>query len=113
MANCPWTEGLSENEEENDQSALLRQFYNGKRPEVRFGVNFRDTPEAFATHPERIYKVLEFVTTLPKVGKRWPNLYFQKQTLCRTESPSKIPKIFDVNKPITSKILLNLNAYLA
>ena len=72
MENCPWNDSESA-EEAGEQSRLLREFYEGEKPKVRFGVNFRDMPEAFAKHPERVYRVLEFITTLPqvKMRKRW------------------------------------------
>ena len=69
LENCPWNDSESA-EEAGEQSRLLREFYEGEKPKVRFGVNFRDMPEAFAKHPERVYRVLEFITTLPEVKTR-------------------------------------------
>ena len=46
----------------------MREFYEGVKPKVRLGVNFRDMPEAFANYPERVYRVIEFLTTLPEVS---------------------------------------------
>ena len=81
MENCPWNESES-TDEAGEQSRLLWEFYEGVKPKVRFGVNFRDMPEAFANYPERVYRVIEFLTTLPEVKNNeimrlWATIKFQ------------------------------------
>ena len=66
LENCPWNAAESD-EECGKQSRMLRDFYGGVKPQVRLGVNFRDIPEAFAKHPDRVYQALEFLTNLPEV----------------------------------------------
>ena len=67
-ANIPWADDWNESAA-GEQSRLLYNLYEGDKPRVRFAVNLRDLPEAFATNPERIYKMVEFLATLPKVTK--------------------------------------------
>ena len=65
--NCPWADDYDD-EKATEQSKLLHDLYQGEKPPVRLAVNLRDLPEAFATNPERVFKVVEFLTTLPEVG---------------------------------------------
>ena len=65
--NCPWAESTDWSTA-GEQSKLLHDLYEGKKPEMRFGVNLRDLPESLAASPERVYKVVDFLTSLPEVG---------------------------------------------
>jgi len=63
--NCPWADDWDVSTA-TTQSQLLRKLFEGDKPKVRFAVNLRDLPEAFAVAPERVYKFVHFLTTLPK-----------------------------------------------